>query len=118
MTNYTVQLDHIFHALADPTRRAVVQELTKGPSSVKELAHPFDMALPSFMQHLRVLEKSGLIRSKKVGRVRTCEIVAAPLTEAEQWFAEQRQTWERRLDRFEQYIEELQEQRLNDKDES
>jgi DNA-binding transcriptional ArsR family regulator len=103
-----IALDHVFHALADPTRRAVLQRLSRGPASVKELAEPFEMALPSFLQHLKVLESGGLIRSRKVGRVRTCEIEPAPLTGAEAWIAEQRSIWEGRLDRLEAYVTMLQ----------
>ncbi|WP_299399813.1 helix-turn-helix transcriptional regulator, partial [Pelagibius sp.] len=74
MPNQEAALDTVFRALADPTRRAVIQRLNRGPASVTELAEPFDMALPSFLQHLKVLEESGLVRSKKVGRVRTCSV--------------------------------------------
>lgn len=101
-------LDHVFQALADPTRRAVVQRLSRGPAPVKELARPFDMALPSFMQHLRVLEKSGLVRSRKIGRVRTCEMASERLAQAESWIAEQRALWEGRLDRLEAYLADMQ----------
>ena len=108
MPNQTPTLDTVFHALADPTRRAVLQRLTRGPASVKQLAQPFEMALPSFLQHLRVLEDSGLVRSEKVGRVRTCEMQPLPLTTAEDWIAEQRAVWEARLDRLEDYLKTLQ----------
>ena len=108
MTNQVATLDHVFHALADPTRRAVLQHLSRGPASVSDLARPFDMALPSFLQHLRVLESSGLVRSTKVGRVRTCEMEAQPLGEAETWIAEQRALWEDRLDRLDDYLKTLQ----------
>jgi DNA-binding transcriptional ArsR family regulator len=108
MPNQKIALDHVFHALADPTRRAVLQRLSGGPASVSELAKPFTMALPSFLQHLQVLEEGGLIRSKKVGRVRTCEMELAPLTTAESWIAEQRAVWEGRFDRLEAYLSELQ----------
>lgn len=108
MPNQEIALDHVFHALADPTRRAVLQRLSEGPASVSELAKPFAMALPSFLQHLQVLEDGGLIRSKKVGRVRTCEMEPAPLTSAESWIAKQREVWERRLDQLEAYIKDLQ----------
>ena len=87
MENYQSSLDAAFHALADPTRRAVLSRLTQGPASVKELAEPFDMGLPSFMKHLHVLESDGLIRSEKVGRVRTCRINAERLAAAEAWLA-------------------------------
>lgn len=108
MPNQETVLDEVFRALADPTRRAVVQRLSKGPASVKELAEPFDMALPSFMQHLRVLEDSGLMQSKKKGRVRTCEIKAKELGRAEEWIARQRAIWEARFDRLEAYLDQLQ----------
>jgi DNA-binding transcriptional ArsR family regulator len=108
MPNQGIALDNVFHALADPTRRAVLQRLSQGPASVKELAQPFEMALPSFLQHLKVLESGGLIRSRKVGRVRTCEIEPTPLNSAEAWIAEQRSIWEGRLDRLEAYLHSLQ----------
>ncbi len=108
MPNQETHLDTVFRALSDPTRRAVVQRLGRGPASVKELAEPFDMALPSFLQHLQVLEESGLVRSKKKGRVRTCEIKSSQLSKAEKWFADQRALWESRLDRLDAYLEDLQ----------
>jgi DNA-binding transcriptional ArsR family regulator len=114
MPNQEIVLDHVFHALADPTRRAVLQRLSRGPASVKELAEPFSMALPSFLQHLRVLEDSGMIRSKKSGRVRTCEMEAAPLSQAELWITAQREIWEARLDRLEIYLNELQAKEKSD----
>lgn len=108
MDKYLEPLDNLFHALADPTRRAVIQRLGNGPASVSELAGPFDMALPSFMKHLNVLEESGLIRSKKSGRVRICEIRPEPLQQVESWLAEQRALWQERTDRLEKYVIELQ----------
>jgi DNA-binding transcriptional ArsR family regulator len=108
MPNQTAALDNVFHALADPTRRAVLQQLGRGPATVSELAKPFGMALPSFLQHLRVLEQGGLVRTKKVDRVRTCELEAGPMTRAEQWIAQQRAIWEGRLDRLEAYVKDLQ----------
>ena len=108
MTNEHAALDTVFHALADPTRRAVLQRLSRGPASVSELADPFEMALPSFLQHLRVLEASGLVRSHKVGRVRTCEMEPAPLGQAERWIADQRALWEDRFDRLATYLDALQ----------
>ena len=108
MPNQSLALDRVFHALADPSRRAIVERLTRGPASVSELAKPLPMALPSVVQHLRVLEDSGLVRSEKIGRVRTCRIEPAPLSTAEGWIAEQRALWEGRLDRLEAYLNELQ----------
>ncbi|MGE4219897.1 MAG: ArsR/SmtB family transcription factor [Alphaproteobacteria bacterium] len=98
-------LDAAFHALADPTRRAVVSRLMQGPARVTELAAPFSMGLPAFMKHLRVLEQGGLIRSEKAGRVRTCRIDAERLADAESWLAEQRALWQARADRLADYVE-------------
>ncbi|WP_108816484.1 ArsR/SmtB family transcription factor [Loktanella sp. Alg231-35] len=98
MTN---QLDSFFGAMADPTRRAVIEQLASGPASVSALHAPHKMALPTFMRHLRVLEETGIVRSIKKGRVRTCHIEAAPLIEAQGWLAWQREIWESRLDRLE-----------------
>lgn len=100
-------LDGVFRALADPTRRSVLERLTHGPASVNELAEPFDMALPSFLQHLRVLEDSGLVASEKHGRVRTCRIAPKAMARAETWLAAQRALWERRLDAHDRYLLEL-----------
>ena len=105
------QLDGIFQALADPTRRAVVGRLGRGPASVGELAAPFDMALPSFMKHIRMLEESGLIRTNKTGRVRTCEIDRLRLAAVDSWLAEQRAIWEGRTDRLEQFVTQDKEQK-------
>jgi DNA-binding transcriptional ArsR family regulator len=99
-------LGRVFQALADPTRRVMVERLSRGPASVTELAEPFEMSLPSIVQHLQVLEASGLIRSEKVGRVRTCRIGEAALESAERWITERRATWERRLDRLGHYLDE------------
>lgn len=100
MLKYGAELDLVFQALADPTRRGMVERLTRGPASVSELARPLDMSLPAVMQHLQVLETSGLVRSEKVGRVRTCRIEPASLRQAEGWITQRRTTWERRLDRL------------------
>lgn len=105
MENYQASLDTAFHALADPTRRAVVNRLAKESAPVKELAAPFDMGLPSFLKHLRVLEQNGLIHSEKVGRVRTCRINIERLTCAEHWLAEQHDVWRARTDRLAAYVE-------------
>ncbi len=93
-------LDRVFHALSDPSRRAMVDRLARGPASVSELAAPFDMTLAAVAQHLRVLEDSGVVRTEKVGRVRTCHIVPATLTTAEQWISKRKAQWERHLDRL------------------
>ncbi|HWJ50106.1 MAG TPA: metalloregulator ArsR/SmtB family transcription factor, partial [Solirubrobacteraceae bacterium] len=93
-------VDLLFAALADPSRRAMVDRLIDGPASVSELARPLDMSLPAVVQHLHVLEASGLVRSEKLGRVRTCAIEPAALRAAERWVAERRTAWERNLDRL------------------
>jgi DNA-binding transcriptional ArsR family regulator len=97
-------VDSVFRALADPTRRRVLERLSRGPASVGTLAAPFDMALPSFVEHLKVLEASGLARSRKKGRVRTYELAPMRLRLAEDWLARQRALWERRLDQLDQYV--------------
>jgi DNA-binding transcriptional ArsR family regulator len=99
-------LDAVFHALADPTRRAMLERLSVGSASVSELARPLPISLPAVVQHLAVLEASGLVRSDKVGRVRTCRLEAAALTAAEGWIDERRRTWEGRLDRLGEYLAE------------
>jgi DNA-binding transcriptional ArsR family regulator len=104
MLNQSSRLDLVFQALADPTRRVMVERLTRGPTSVSELARPLDMSLPAVVQHLQVLEASGLVRSEKVGRVRTCRIEPAALRTAEQWIADRRTQWERKLDRLASYL--------------
>jgi DNA-binding transcriptional ArsR family regulator len=97
-------LDGVFQALADPTRRAVLGRLAKGPASVGDLAKPFDMALPSFMKHIRLLEDSGWIRTTKQGRVRTCAIEKKQFVAVETWLSEQRSLWEACTDRLEQFV--------------
>jgi len=96
----------MFHALADPTRRAVVARLASGPASVSDLARPLAMSLPSVVQHLQVLETAGLIRSEKAGRVRTCRMAPDALAMAERWLFERRLEWDARLDRLEAYLAE------------
>ena len=109
MLNYQQQpLDLMFQALADPTRRGLIARLCRGPASVSELAAPFDMSLPAVVQHLQVLESSGLVRSEKVGRVRTCRLEPKALMTAEDWISSQRASWEARLDRLGEYLQELQ----------
>ena len=104
MPDHAVQLDRVFQALADPTRRSVLQRLSRKATPVSELAAPFDMALSSFLQHLKVLEACGLVRSSKAGRVRTYQIAPAPLKAAEGWMAAQRALWEGRFDRLDGYL--------------
>ncbi|MFA4929173.1 MAG: metalloregulator ArsR/SmtB family transcription factor [Patulibacter sp.] len=104
MANHSAALDDAFHALSDPTRRAVVGRLGAGPASVGELAAPFDMALPSFMKHIRQLESSGWIRTRKAGRVRTCTLERRSFAAVESWLDEQRRVWEARTDRLEQFV--------------
>jgi len=105
------RIDGIFRALSDPTRRHVLERLNRSPASVSELAQPFDMALPSFVQHLRVLEGCGLVRSRKRGRVRTYRLAPERLRIAENWLARQRALWERRLDQLDDYLIDLKEKR-------
>ena len=107
MANQSMQLDHIFGALSDATRRAIVMRLCEGEASVGELAKPFEMALPSLMKHIRILESSGLVASEKNGRVRTCSLQTEALATIEVWLAAQREIWEQRLDRLEMYVEKL-----------
>src|SRR5271167_5266803 len=114
MLNYAASLDRAFQALADPTRRAMVERLTQGPASVSELKRPLKMSLPAVMQHVAVLETSGLIVSEKSGRVRTCRINPTALAEAERWITERRLEWERRLDRLGDYLKTLESEGKSD----
>jgi DNA-binding transcriptional ArsR family regulator len=100
-------MDDVFRALADPTRRQVVERLSQRPASVSELAQPFRMALPSFLEHLKVLEGCGLVTSTKTGRVRTYRLAPDRLRQAEDWLSHQRQIWERRLDQLDAYLMKL-----------
>lgn len=102
-------IDGIFHALADPTRRAIVERLSKQPRSVSDLAEPLDMSLQAVFQHLQILEASGLVRTEKVGRVRTCSLVPDVLSAAEQWLGSCRTLWERRFDRLGDFLNEPEE---------
>lgn len=111
MANYNPRLDGVFRALSDPTRRAVLQRLIAGPATVGELAQPFAMALPSFMKHIGVLESSGLIRSKKTGRVRTCAVAPRRLALAESWLTAQREVWQERTDRLAAFAQRLDQER-------
>ena len=104
MEQYSEQLNGIFQALADPTRRAVLARLGAGPASISDLAKPFDMALPSFMKHIHFLEGSGLIQTRKQGRVRTCVIEKKQFAAVEAWLSAQRALWEGRTDRLERFV--------------
>src|SRR5262249_60944911 len=107
MLNQSPDLDRLFHALADPARRAMVERLSRGPAPVTELARPLPMSRPAAMQHLGVLEAAGLVRSEKAGRVRTCSLDAQALSRAEQWINARRLEWEQRLDRLGEYLKTL-----------
>jgi len=109
MPNQSAQLNDVFQALADPTRRAVLRRLSRGQAPTSELAEPFRMALPSFLQHLDVLQRSGLVRSTKLGRVRTWRLAPQPLKVAEHWMVAQRTLWERRLDQLDDYLNTMKE---------
>jgi DNA-binding transcriptional ArsR family regulator len=104
MAQSSSQLDGVFHALVDPTRRAVLTRLGTGSASIGELAAPFDMALPSFMKHIRYLENTGLIRTRKTGRVRTCTLERSSFDVIESWLSAQRSIWEGRTDRLERFV--------------
>ncbi|WP_163541227.1 ArsR/SmtB family transcription factor [Occultella kanbiaonis] len=104
MPNYREDLDRVFHALSDPTRRALIERLVRGPASVTELARPFEMALPSLLQHLGVLERAGLVTSTKVGRVRTVQLAVEALSPGADWIGRQRLPAERRLDRLGDFL--------------
>lgn len=109
MPNYHNSVDQIFHALSDPTRRAVVERLSYGPAAVTELAKPFNMALPSFVQHIGVLETCGVVTSSKSGRIRTVSLSKQAMTTAESWLETQRTIWEKRLDQLDSYLLKLKE---------
>ena len=104
MAQYSAQLDGVFVALADPTRRAVIRRLGRGPTSVGDLAREFPITLPSFMKHVRTLETNGLIRTTKAGRVRTCMLNRERLALLDDWLAEQRRIWDERTDRLENFV--------------
>jgi DNA-binding transcriptional ArsR family regulator len=107
METYSPDLNHVFHALADPTRRAVIARLGNGSASIKDLAEPFGFGLPSFLKHIKVLESSGLIASEKVGRVRTCRLRRENLTAAEKWFEQQRAAWQSRFENLDALLTNL-----------
>ena len=110
MPNSSVDLDDLFHALADPARRGMVEQLSRGPASVGELARPLPMSLPSVMQHLSILEAAGLVRSHKSGRVRICAFEPQAFHRAEQWIGARRSEWEHRLDRLGDYLKTVENQ--------
>lgn len=107
MLNQSADLDRLFHALADPARRAIIERLAQGPAPVSELARPLPMSLPAAMQHLGVLEAAGLVRTEKLGRVRHCAIEPRALSQAEQWINARRVEWQHRLDRLGEYLKTL-----------
>ncbi|HEY8023406.1 MAG TPA: metalloregulator ArsR/SmtB family transcription factor [Burkholderiaceae bacterium] len=110
MENYSTSLDNVFHALADPTRRSVIARLGSGSASIKELAEPFGLGLPSFLKHIKVLESSGLIASEKVGRVRTCKLRRENVLAAEKWFGAQRAAWVSRYENLDNLLTILKDQ--------
>ncbi len=109
MAKQSEQLNQVFQALADPTRRAVLKRLSRGPVTTLELARPFNMALPSFTQHLNMLEKFGLVKSSKSGRVRTFELAPRRLQAAEDWITDRRKLWEQRLNQLDAYLQTMKE---------
>jgi DNA-binding transcriptional ArsR family regulator len=109
MRSAKFNIDRVFHALGDPTRRAIVEKLSQGPISVSHLAAPLAITLAAVVQHLQILEQSGLVHTEKAGRVRTCRIEPNALSAAEAWFAERRSEWERRLDRLAEFLAEEEE---------
>jgi len=106
MLSQRVQIDRVFHALGDPTRRAMIEKLSEGPVTVSRLAKPLDITLAAVVQHLQVLEKSGLVRTEKVGRVRTCRVEPHGLTVVERWVADRRSLWDARFDRLGKFLAE------------
>lgn len=107
MANHSATLNDVFHALADPTRRSVIARLGRGSASIKELADPFGLGLPTFLKHIKVLESCGLVVSEKIGRVRTCRLKRTKLRAAEKWFDEQRAAWESRYESLDNLLETL-----------
>ena len=105
MPKYDTKIDTVFQALSDQTRRAIVDRLSSGPASVGELAKPFDMALPSFMQHVKLLENGDIIKTEKVGRVRVCKLQSGVLDIVDKWLRDRRAMWEDRIDALEDYLE-------------
>ena len=105
-------LDNLFQALADPSRRTMIDRLSRGPASVSQLAEPLDMSLPAVVQHLQVLEAAGLVRSEKIGRVRSCTLDTSAMSQAERWINDRRTQWERRLDRLGDFLEQTKDDAL------
>lgn len=114
MAKHDPNLDRLFHALSDPTRRSIFEQLLTGPASVSDLAQPTGMAMPTVMKHISVLEETGLVTSEKSGRTRICRATPAPLAAAETWIEDQRRLWEGRLDRLEDYVTKLMKDRANE----
>jgi DNA-binding transcriptional ArsR family regulator len=110
MLNQSAKLDRLFHALADPARRAIIERLSQGPAPVSQLAMPLPMSLPAAMQHLGVLEAAGLVHSRKVGRVRTCTMNSETLSQAEKWINDRRSEWQHRLDRLGEYLKTIEDE--------
>ena len=104
--NPSAKIARVFHALGDPTRRAMLERLSNGPMSVSFLAGPFDMSLAAVVQHLQILQRAGLVTTEKIGRVRTCRVEASGLRAAEEWLGARRPEWDRKLDRLEEFLEE------------
>jgi DNA-binding transcriptional ArsR family regulator len=113
MAKHDPKLDRLFHALSDPTRRAIVERLLTGPATVTAIAAPTGMALPTVMKHIAVLEETGLVTTEKTGRTRICRATPAPLEQARGWIDDQRRLWEARLDRLDDYVTRLMEERAN-----
>lgn len=104
MLNYTMNMDRVFHSLADKTRRGIIEQLSVGSASVKEVAKPYDMSLPAVMLHLQILEQSGLIQTQKEGRVRMCTLTPEPIIQAADWIQQRRAHWNTMFDAFEQVV--------------
>lgn len=114
MAKHDPNLDRLFHALSDPTRRGIVERLLTGPASVTDLAQPTGMAMPTVLKHIAVLEETGLVTTEKSGRTRICRASPAPLATVETWLEQQRALWEARLDRLDDYVTTLMKEHSND----
>ncbi|TGK05217.1 ArsR family transcriptional regulator [Leptospira langatensis] len=111
MLNYSSSLDRIFYALSDPTRRGMIEQLSKKKASVSELASPLNMSMAAVVQHIQILEESGLIKTQKVGRVRSCQVEPRSFKAMESWLSQRRKFWERNLDRLDEYLDRLEKER-------